>query len=63
MFLCGFFSISPCVWQFCFECILYCIVGNLLTHKQLETHGFVLSNVATDDLVLKHWGISIHSAD
>ena len=24
------------------------------THKQLETHGFVLSTVATDDLVLKH---------
>ena len=34
-----------------------------LTHKQLETHGYVLSTVATDVLVLKHQGISIHSAD
>ena len=30
---------------------------------QLDTHGCVLSTVTTDDLVLKHQGISIHSAD
>ena len=34
-----------------------------LTHKQLETYGCLLSTVATDALVLKHQGISIHSAD
>ena len=34
-----------------------------LTHKQLETHGCVLSTVATDVLVLKYQAISIHSAD
>ena len=36
---------------------------NSLNHKQLETHGCVLSTVATDALVLKHQAISIHSAD
>ena len=35
----------------------------MLTHKQLEKHGCVRSNVATDALVLKHQGISTHSAD
>ena len=35
----------------------------VLTHKQLEMHQCVLSTVATDDLVLKHQAISIHSAD
>ena len=39
---------------------ILCIVG--LTHKQLEIHGFVLSTVATDVLVLKHQAISIHSS-
>ena len=34
-----------------------------LTHKQLETHGCVLSTVATDVLVLKHQAITIHTAD
>ena len=34
-----------------------------LTHKQLETHGCVLSIVATDAMVLKHQAISIHSAE
>ena len=34
-----------------------------LTRKQLETHGHILSTVATDALVLKHQAISIHSAD
>ena len=33
-----------------------------LTDKQLQMHGCPLSTVATDDLV-KHQGISIHSAD
>ena len=34
-----------------------------LTHKHLETHGCILSTVATDVLVLKHQDISIHSTD
>ena len=34
-----------------------------LTHKQLETHGYVLNTAATDALVLKHQTIIIHSAD
>ena len=34
-----------------------------LTHKQLETRGCELSTVATDVLMLKHRGISTHSAD
>ena len=36
---------------------------NVLTHKQLETHGCALSTVGTDALVLKHQVISTHSAD
>ena len=36
---------------------------NVLTPKQLETHGCVFSIVATDALVLKHQTISTHSAD
>ena len=38
-------------------------IFQLLTHKELETHGYALSTVATDALVLKHQAISIHSAD
>ena len=34
-----------------------------LTRKQLEMHGCIISIVATDALVLKHQGISIHNAD
>ena len=34
-----------------------------LIPKQLKTHGCIFSNVATDALVLKHQGISTHSAD
>ena len=33
------------------------------THKQLETHRYMLSTVATDGLALKHQAISTHSAD
>ena len=35
----------------------------LLTLKHRETHGCVVSNVATDALVLKHQAISILSTD
>ena len=35
----------------------------LLTHKQLETKVCIVSTMATDDLVLKHQGISSHSVD
>ena len=34
-----------------------------LTLKHRETHGCVVSNVATDALVLNHQAISIHNAD
>ena len=34
-----------------------------LTHKHQETHGCVVSTVATDALVLKNQAISIHNAD
>ena len=34
-----------------------------LTYEQLEMHGYVLSTVATDALVLKHQAINIHCAD
>ena len=34
-----------------------------LIHKQLEMHGYVLSIVATDALVLKNWVISFHRPD
>ena len=34
-----------------------------LTLKHQETHGYVVSTVATDALVLKHQAISIHNAD
>ena len=34
-----------------------------LTLKHRETHGCVVSTVATDTLVLKHQVISIHNAD
>ena len=34
-----------------------------LTHKLWETHGGILSIVATDALVLKHKAISMHSPD
>ena len=34
-----------------------------LTPKNRETHGCVVSTVATDALVLKHQTISIHNAD
>ena len=35
----------------------------LLTHKQLEMHGYIISIVATDALVLKHQAINIYNAD
>ena len=36
---------------------------NVLTHKQMEIQGRVISTVTTDALVLKHQAISIHSDD
>ena len=35
----------------------------VLTLKHRETHGCVVSTVATDVPVLKHQAISIHNAD
>ena len=36
---------------------------DLLTPKHRETHGSIVSTVATDALVLKHQAISINNAD
>ena len=36
---------------------------NKLTLKHRETHGYLVSTVATDALMLKHQAISIHNAD
>ena len=35
----------------------------VITLKHRETHGCIVSTVATDALVLKHQAISIHNAD
>ena len=40
-----------------------CLNMKNLTLKHRETHGCVVSTVATDALVLKHQAISIHNAD
>ena len=40
-----------------------CFSLNVLTHKQLETHGCLLRTVATDALVPMHQAISIHNSD
>ena len=40
-----------------------CLGLEFLTHKQLKTHGCVISIVAIDALVLKHQAISIHIVD
>ena len=39
------------------------MLGFVLTHKQLEMLGYVLSTVATGDLVLKQQVTSTHIAD
>ena len=36
---------------------------SVLTHKQLEMHGFIISTVASDAVILKHQVMGIHSAD
>ena len=51
------FKMSSAKWQ------PFCLDLNVLTHKQLEMHGRILSTEATDALVLKHQAISTHSAD
>ena len=43
--------------------IVLVIALNFLTLKHRETHGCVISTVATDALVLKHQAISIHNAE
>ena len=43
--------------------ICFCGVEGFLTLKHRETHGCVVSTVATDALVLKHQAISIPSTD
>ena len=39
------------------------LVPLVLTLKHRETHGYIVSTVATDALVLKHQAISIHNAE
>ena len=54
----------PCsLWSHCNELWLWNILISAperFTHKQLERHGCILSNVATDAQALKHQAISIH---
>ena len=35
----------------------------VLTHNHLETHGYLLSTMVTDVVVLKHQANSSHNAD
>ena len=54
------------VFQFNQSNIQYSHFENIkppITLKHIKLHGCVLSAVATDALVLKHQGISNHSAD
>ena len=44
-------------------CTVFCSLGVMLTLKHRETHGCVVSTVATDAPVLKHQAISILSTD
>ena len=46
-----------------FSMYIVSYAGNQLTLKHRETHGCVVSTVATDALVLKHQAISILSTD
>ena len=54
-------------WRWRHVSIMTCQITNNsfvhLTLKHRETHGCVVSTVATDSLVLKHQAISIHNAD
>ena len=38
-------------------------MGDFVILVKLEMSGYILSTVATDGLMSKHWAISIHSAD
>ena len=42
---------------------MYLFHEKLLTLKNRETHGCIVSTVATDALALKHQAISIHNAE
>ena len=50
-------------WWLDYQCIYASLSLNELSHKQLETHGCLLSTAATDALELKHQAISSNSAD
>ena len=50
-------------WCLMHQCGVQGVQNFLLTHKQLEIHGCVISSVATDGLVLKHQAISSHTID
>ena len=63
MFKTGFSVVSQIPYQITMIWYSYkYLKSKVLTHKGLEMHGWILSIVATDALVLKHQGISIHSA-
>ena len=55
-----FLSIHP---VFILAMYFYYVRRYCLTLKRRETHGCVVSTMATDALVLKHQAISIHNAD
>ena len=64
------FTQSVLICQLCGEMEMICKIKwhifvwlTWLIPKHRETHGCIVSTVATDALVLKHQAISIHNAD
>ena len=51
-------SLHNLLWVF-----MYAYLNFFLTHKGLETHGWLISHVATEALVIKSQAISIRNAD
>ena len=59
-----FETLSCPLWRHCNgNYVIVAIIKYALTHRPLETHGCVLSTMATDALVLKHHAVSIDSGD
>ena len=65
-----FIQANSCYYEICDVMAMSCCHDggggrgtDQLTPKHRETHGCVVSTVATDALVLKHQAIRIHNAD
>ena len=70
MHVCNAWGVNKCIYMgesICISTFEYVYLPGLwiqyLTLKHRETHGCVVSTVATDALVLKHQAISILSTD